>query len=95
MPLDVAISPDERFLTLVATDGGNGIAFDQIFFGDPSLVAEGPSEPTTVATEVRQRLQKRQQTIEQKLATLSVGESVYAVVAQPTDVIHLLKARRP
>ena len=31
------LQANERFLTLVATDGGNGIASDWIIFGDPRL----------------------------------------------------------
>jgi hypothetical protein len=31
------IGPNDRFLTLVATDGGNGIAWDWIMFGDPRI----------------------------------------------------------
>jgi mono/diheme cytochrome c family protein len=41
--LDLPLAADERFLTLVATDGGNVIAFDQIFFGDPRLVPDQPA----------------------------------------------------
>jgi cytochrome c553 len=35
--LDVPLPPDARHLTLVATDGGNGIGMDQVFFGDARL----------------------------------------------------------
>ena len=32
-----SIGPQDHFLTLVATDGGNGILWDWIMFGDPRL----------------------------------------------------------
>ena len=35
--VDVEIGPDERFLTLVTTDGGDGIKSDWVVFGDPML----------------------------------------------------------
>jgi len=37
IPISVAISENERFLTLAATDGGNGISADWTIFGDPHL----------------------------------------------------------
>jgi len=36
--IDVELKPDERFLSLVSTDGGNGYAADYVVFGDPVLV---------------------------------------------------------
>ena len=35
--LDVQIGPNDRFLTLVSTDGGNGPVCDWVVFGDPAL----------------------------------------------------------
>ncbi len=35
--VDVEIGPDDRFLTLVSTDGGNGIDNDWLLLGDPVL----------------------------------------------------------
>ena len=35
--VDIAVAPDDRFLTLVALDANDGIAHDQIIFGDPRL----------------------------------------------------------
>jgi len=42
-PLDVSLPPAARFLTLVATDAGNGIGHDQIFFGDARLTGDPPA----------------------------------------------------
>jgi hypothetical protein len=36
-PVAVTISDRDRYLTLVGTDGGDGIAADWIIFGDPRL----------------------------------------------------------
>jgi hypothetical protein len=37
MPVSVPIGPADRFLTLVVTDGGDGISGDWVIFGDPRL----------------------------------------------------------
>ena len=36
-PIALPLGENDRFLTLVATDGGNGIEWDWILFGDPRL----------------------------------------------------------
>lgn len=47
-PIDVSIAQQDRFLTLVATDGGNDIGFDWILFGDPrlELLSAEPADPS-------------------------------------------------
>lgn len=40
MPVDVSVTEADRFLTLVATDGGDGDWYDVVVFGDPELVCE-------------------------------------------------------
>jgi hypothetical protein len=37
MPVNILLGGNDRFLTLVATDGGNGIQGDWIMFGDPRI----------------------------------------------------------
>ena len=37
MPVTIPVEKEDRFLTLAATDGGNGIGADWIIFGDPRL----------------------------------------------------------
>lgn len=37
VPVDVAIAAHDQFLTLAATDGGNGAALAGVVFGDPAL----------------------------------------------------------
>jgi hypothetical protein len=46
--VDMRLGPDDKFLTLASTDGGNGVQSDWIVFGDPILSAvrpEGDSVP--------------------------------------------------
>ncbi|HEX4145872.1 MAG TPA: DUF1553 domain-containing protein [Pirellulales bacterium] len=99
--LDLPLAPEERFLTLVATDGGNGIAYDQIFFGDPRLVpadsddaSPADSAPTADLPSKTALLEQRT-AIEKQLTDLSVDEKVYAVVSQEPPVTHLLKRGDP
>jgi hypothetical protein len=42
--IDFKLPPTSRFLTLVATDGGNGFSMEQIGFGDPFVIVAIPSE---------------------------------------------------
>jgi NPCBM/NEW2 domain len=42
--VDVQLPATSRFLTLIATDGGNGIGMDQIGFGDPLVKVASPPE---------------------------------------------------
>ena len=37
MPIALPLGGQDRFLTLAATDGGNGVSGDWIVFGDPRL----------------------------------------------------------
>jgi mono/diheme cytochrome c family protein len=93
--LDLSIADDQRFLTLVATDGGNGIAFDQIFFGDPRLVTNKPDDVPASADAAKTALLDERHSLERQLADLSVDEKVYAVVTQTPDATHLLTRGDP
>ena len=51
VPINIVLKPTDRFLTLVSTDGGDGIDHDWVVFGDPVLHVgseeerkEGPSQ---------------------------------------------------
>jgi hypothetical protein len=37
MPVDIRVGDRDRFLTLAVTDGGDGIDYDWVVFGDPQL----------------------------------------------------------
>jgi hypothetical protein len=40
----VALSSEDRFLTLVSTDGGNSISFDHVMLIDPVLTLSDTSD---------------------------------------------------
>jgi hypothetical protein len=86
-PLDVLLPDEARHLTLVATDGGDGIGHDQVWFGDPRI--EGPpsrpvDEPALAAA------RGRIETVRQELTALPETETVYGPVVQPPPPVQLL-----
>lgn len=86
-PLDILLPDEARHLTLVATDGGDGIGHDQIWFGDPRI--EGTpfrpvDEPALAAARARF------ETLRQELAALPETETVYGPVVQPPPPVQLL-----
>jgi hypothetical protein len=53
MPINIPLGENDRFLTLAATDGGNGIHGDWIMFGDPRIeliMPAGFQRPAEVRT---------------------------------------------
>ena len=54
-PVVVPLGEKDHFLTLVATDGGNGLKWDWIIFGDPRIGAIAASTITTIGKEVRDK----------------------------------------
>ena len=87
VPLDVELADDARHLTLVATDGGDGIGHDQVWFGDPRI--EGtPSRP--VDEPALAAAEERVESLRRDLATLPETEVVYGPVVQPPPPVQLL-----
>ena len=81
-PLDLPLPAEARFLTLIATDAGNSISHDQIFFGDPRI--EG--DPVASTDEQRRALaaaEGRLAALEQELASLQPPAKVFGPVAGP------------
>ena len=86
-PLDILLPDQARHLTLVATDGGDGIGHDQIWFGDPRI--EGtPSRPVDEPALAVARA--RITTVRQELAALPETETVYGPVVQQPPPVQLL-----
>ena len=82
--IELTIPVDARFLTLMATDGGNGIGHDQICFADPWLVdAQAQEKSDTDKTEIAQ-LQTRRAEIADALASIPAPSRIYSVVAEAT-----------
>ena len=87
VPLDIPLPEDARHLTLVATDGGDGIGHDQIWFGDPRI--EGtPSRPVDELAVARAR--GRIESLKRELAALPETATVFGPVVQPPPPVQLL-----
>lgn len=80
--LDLDVPAKAKTLTLIATDGGDGIGNDLLFIGDPKLVPEIAETRLSEAqkadlTQLRAEAQK----LEKALQSLPEPEKVYAVVS--------------
>ena len=62
------------------SDGGDGIANDQIFFGDPRLVPADARQPTAEQGRAVAALRAEEDALRTELATLNQPTKVYAVV---------------
>nr|GDY20632.1 cytochrome c [Verrucomicrobiota bacterium] len=80
--LDIAVPADAKTLTLIATDGGDGIGSDLLFIGDARL---GPDAGAATLTEAEQRrlkeLRAQVAKLDGELKSLPEAPKVYAVVA--------------
>ena len=91
--LDIDVPPAAKTLTLVATDGGDGISSDLLFIGDPKL--EASAEEAKLAHSDTERLQALRVDAKQTEATLAKlvePPKVYAAV--PQSDIPVIKVNR-
>jgi len=80
--LDLEVPAKAKTLTLIATDGGDGIGSDLLFIGDPKLVPE-IAETRLSETDAAQlkQLRAEAQKLEKALQAIPEPEKVYAVVS--------------
>ncbi|MDB5341725.1 MAG: hypothetical protein JWP89_102 [Schlesneria sp.] len=93
--IDLILPESARFLTLMSTDGGNGIGHDQICFADARLVA--PQRPSLSDLEKQEvvRLQQRRIDVQREIGSLPSPQRVYATVAEAPPAITILKRGDP
>ncbi len=80
--LNIDIADSARFLTLLSTDGGNGIGHDQVFFGDPHLHSATPKRAGEAELKKLTQLDAELETLQQRRRHLGTPPNVYAVVAE-------------
>ena len=81
-PIDIPLPESARFLTLLATDGGNGYGHDQIGFGDPKLrPASAPDLNTTSRNELA-RLKREAAEVDAAVEALGEPPKFYGVIAE-------------
>ncbi|MBK8037414.1 MAG: DUF1553 domain-containing protein [Verrucomicrobiaceae bacterium] len=80
--LDLEVPAKSKTLTLIATDGGDGISNDLLFIGDPKLVPEIAETRLTEADAAQlKQLRAEAQKLEKALQAIPEPEKVYAVVS--------------
>lgn len=81
--LDVEVPAHAKTLTLIATDGGDGIGSDLLFIGDPKLAAEaGDKRLTEEDAATLKQLRTEAKKLEAELKALPEPEKVYAIVSE-------------
>ncbi len=95
--LDIAVPATAKTLTLIATDGGDGIGSDLLFLGDARLVPDVEHSKLTTPEQERLKMLRTQAVkLDASLKTLAVPAKVYATVsdAQP-PVIQVQRRGNP
>jgi hypothetical protein len=81
--LDVEVPAAAKTLTLIATDGGDGIGSDLLFIGDPKLADEaGDKRITEEDAAILKQLRTEAKKLEADLKALPEPEKVYAIVSE-------------
>ncbi len=92
--LDIEVPAKAKTLTLIATDGGDGIGSDLLFIGDPKLVPEIAETRLTVAdTAQLKQLRAEAQKLEKALQAIPEPEKVYAILSDPKPPIIKVQRR--
>ncbi|MEZ6105192.1 MAG: DUF1553 domain-containing protein [Pirellulaceae bacterium] len=85
IPCEVNLPAQARFLTLIATDGGDGIGHDQVFLGDPWLAAESEGE----ARERADQLHAERADIQARLDAMGETPWMYGLVIREPRPVHV------
>ncbi len=84
-----------KFLTLIATDGGNGYGHDQISFGDPRLSRVVASHHAVERQQQLTELRQQQTQLAQQLQQLGEPPVFFGVVAQAPPEVNVLVRGNP
>ncbi len=74
IPIDVQIPETARFLTLVVTEGAQGISHDQAIFGNPEIVPQLTEQRRHRQRQRREQLQAKRQELQHRLDALQLAE---------------------
>ena len=92
----VAISADANTLTLIATDGGDGIGHDLLFIGDAKLSPVSKEiEPSATDRQRLAELREQATRIEKSIVDLPAPGQVYAVVTEAPPEVRVLRRGNP
>ena len=94
--VDVPLPDTAPTLTLVATDGGDGIGHDLLFLGDARLAPDLATQPLAAADRARvEALRAEEKQLATALAVKAEGEKVYAITSSEPPVVKVLKRGNP
>ena len=94
--LDIAIPTAAETLTLIATDGGDGIGNDLLFLGDAKLSLAVEAQSLAAADRARiEALRADEKQLSATLAAKTEGEKVYAVTSSDPPVVKVLRRGNP
>ncbi|MEM7232034.1 MAG: DUF1553 domain-containing protein [Planctomycetota bacterium] len=85
--IDVRLPASSRFLTLIVTEGAQGIAHDQAIWGDARLVADGPRELSAPRRAELASLQAKAEELKRQIQTIAADQ-------KRDPVIDLLVSRK-
>jgi hypothetical protein len=92
--LDLEVPAKAKTLTLIATDGGDGIGSDLLFIGDPKLVPESAETRLTEADAAQlKQLRAEAQKLEKALQAIPEPEKVYAILSDPQPPVIKVQRR--
>ncbi len=82
VPIELELPKTARFLTLMATDGGDGIGSDLLFFGDPLLHPMHDEKQVAAADATQLKtLREKEARLRHEIAALKESPKVYGVIA--------------
>jgi len=90
----VAIPATARFLTLMATDHGNGIGHDQICFADAQLEPQSAARTESNVQQIA-ALEKQIAAVQQQIAGLPQPARIYAVIPETPPTMHVMVRGNP
>ena len=94
--IDIIIPPHAKTLTLVATDGGDGISSDLLFLGDAKLSPDLDVQPLTPELKARvTALRAEEKRLTAEVSKTQTSHQIYAVVAGPPPVVQILRRGDP
>ncbi|MBX7211891.1 MAG: DUF1553 domain-containing protein [Verrucomicrobiaceae bacterium] len=92
--LDVAIAPKAKTLTLIATDGGDGISSDLLFIGNARLSPEVAETKLASANQARAKeLRAKVAKLETELKAIAEVSKVYAIITEPKPPVVKVQRR--
>ena len=94
--VDVALPDTAETLTLVATDGGDGIGNDLLFLGDAKLSLTVEAQSLAAADRARiETLRAEEKQLTAALAAKVDGDKVYAITSSEPPVVKVLRRGNP